>query len=145
MNSPSDNLLKRLIGEIQRRSLWLWIATQLVGLSSLGLTPARAQTARIIVGENVLVSSAESIDPHVEPHIAAHPDDPMHLVAATMRFPPAVEQTSTNCGMSMASSWNNLSHSFTSCFVPQRWLLRPAGSFSQSLKVSNCGCRLMKG
>ena len=93
---------------MNRHAVFL-VAVGLVGSPSFGLAPVRAQTALIIVGENVLVSSAESIDPHVEPHLAAHPDDPTHLVAGAMRFPPQVEQTSVSfVTMDGGESWTEV-------------------------------------
>lgn len=45
-----------------------------------------ARKSRIEVSENVLVSGDEPYLPHVEPHLAADPENPKHLVAVTMAF-----------------------------------------------------------
>ena len=53
----------------------------------LPASPASSQEVELRVGENVLVASDAPDAVFVEPHLAAHPTDPDHLLRVTMVYP----------------------------------------------------------
>jgi hypothetical protein len=61
------------------------LAAGLCGAAIFAMGTELSAQARIIVGENVHVSTAHRDDPHAEYQIAAHPTDPNLLVACSIR------------------------------------------------------------
>ena len=83
------------------------VAAALVVSASVPGASLHGQTGTIVVGDNVLVSAAESETPHLEPHLAVDPGDPMHLVVASMQFPSRADQTvSSFASFDGGQSWS---------------------------------------
>jgi hypothetical protein len=61
--------------------------TALAFLAFAAGSSAAAEAPRLVVGAPVAVSADRSAAPHVEPHLAADPDDPEVLLGAAVTFP----------------------------------------------------------